>query len=99
MSNDSPFEFLATLEDIIRSRATESSDSSYTASLLQSGTRRIAQKVGEEAVEVALAACAGERDEQIDETADLLYHLLVLLADRNLRLADAVAVLEQRHRR
>lgn len=98
MSNDSPFEFLATLEDIIRRRAEASDDSSYTASLMQSGTRRIAQKVGEEAVEVALAACAGERDEQINETADLLYHLLVLLADRGLHLADAVAVLEQRHR-
>lgn len=98
MSNNDQLAFLATLEDIIRSRATASSDSSYTASLLQSGTRRIAQKVGEEAVEVALAACAGERDEQINETADLLYHLLVLLADRDLRLADAVAVLEQRHR-
>ncbi len=89
--------FLATLEDIIRQRAHAAPDSSYTAELLRDGTRRIAQKVGEEAVELALAAAAGDRDEQLAETADLLYHLLVLLASRDLRLADAVRVLEERH--
>lgn len=90
-------DFLLTLENIIRDRAAAAPDSSYTAELLHGGTRRIAQKVGEEAVEVALAACAGSRDEQLDETADLLYHLLVLLADRDLQLADAIDVLERRH--
>ncbi|MEQ8207744.1 MAG: phosphoribosyl-ATP diphosphatase, partial [Woeseia sp.] len=72
---------------------------SYTAKLMAAGTRRIAQKVGEEGVEVALAATAGERDELLEETADLLYHLLVLLTDSDLRLSDAVAVLESRHNR
>ena len=90
--------FLLTLEDIIAERAGSGAEASYTAELLQEGTRRIAQKVGEEAVELALAAAAGNREEQLDETADLLYHLLVLLRSKDLRLADAVRVLEERHR-
>lgn len=96
MSNNG-IEFLTTLERVIRERASQPADSSYTAALLASGTRRIAQKVGEEAVELALAAAAGDRAEQLDETADLLYHLLVLLASKDLQLADAVAVLATRH--
>lgn len=90
--------FLITLEEIIAERAAALPDTSYTAQLLQAGTRRIAQKVGEEAVELALAAAAGSREEQLDETADLLYHLLVLLRDRDLRLADVVQLLATRHR-
>ena len=93
-----PLDFLATLETVIRERRGASTDTSYTASLFAAGTRRIAQKLGEEAVELALAASAGDRDEQLGEAADLLYHLLVLLADRDLALADAVGVLEARHR-
>lgn len=91
-------EFLATLGDIVRQRAAASADGSYTAELLRGGTRRIAQKVGEEAVEAALAAATGDDRELLDETADLLYHLLVLLESRGLTLADAVRVLEARHR-
>lgn len=94
---DDTGEFLSTLEDIIRQRAGVSADSSYTASLLQGDTRRIAQKVGEEAVELALAAVAGEREEQLDEAADLVYHLLVLLAAKDLRLDDVAGVLAARH--
>ena len=90
-------EFLTTLEDVIRRRANEDADHSYTASLFSAGTRRIAQKVGEEGLEVALAATAGNKDELLEESADLLYHLLVLLADSEVTLADAVAVLEARH--
>jgi len=92
-------EFLSTLEDVIRERAAQPANDSYTAKLMAAGTRRIAQKVGEEGVEVALAATAGERDELLEETADLLYHLLVLLTDSDLRLSDAVAILESRHKR
>lgn len=91
-------EFLSRLEDIIRQRARQPVASSYTAKLLAAGTRRIAQKVGEEGVEVALAATAGNHSELLEETADLLYHLLVLLADSDLCLSDAVAVLEARHK-
>ena len=96
MSN-SDLGFLATLESVIRDRLENPDDSSYTASLAASGTRRIAQKVGEEGVEVALAAVAGSRDDVIDEAADLVYHLLVLLHVREIDLGDVVARLEQRH--
>ena len=72
--------------------------SSYTASLFQSGTKRIAQKVGEEGVETALAAVAGDREELICEGADLLYHLSVLLSDKNLSLNDLITKLKERNR-
>ena len=89
--------FLSVLEDVVRERLDEQSDESYTAKLAAQGDRRVAQKVGEEAVELALAAVAGERDEQLEEAADLMYHLLVLLAVKNVALVDVVAVLESRH--
>ena len=95
--NNNDLEFLATLETVIRDRLENADSSSYTASLAASGTRRIAQKVGEEAVELALAAVGGDRDEVIDEAADLVYHLLVLLQARGLGLAEVAARLEQRH--
>ena len=91
--------FLETLEETVLSRLEESPDGSYTAELVQSGIRRIAQKVGEEGVEVALAAVSGDRDDILSETADLVYHLLVLINSRGLRLADVVARLESRHKR
>ena len=90
-------DFLDQLEAVIRERSGADPDSSYTARLLASGTQRIAQKVGEEGVEVALAAVAGERAELLGEAADLLYHLLVLLQDRKASLAEVVAILESRH--
>jgi len=90
--------FLAELEQIVQQRRSAAPESSYTAALLQSGTRRVAQKVGEEAVELALAATSGDRGEQVGEAADLLFHLLVLLVDRELPLADVVRELETRHR-
>ena len=90
--------FLFELENIVAERANTDSESSYTARLLASGTRRVAQKVGEEGVEVALAALSDDRTGLTGEAADLLYHLLVLLRDRGIRLADVLAVLEERHR-
>ena len=89
--------FLTTLEAVIRQRFADADEGSYTASLAAAGSRRIAQKVGEEAVELALAAVDGGRDETIAEAADLVYHLLVLLADRNITLADIAAELSDRH--
>ncbi|MBS4329861.1 phosphoribosyl-ATP diphosphatase, partial [Campylobacter vulpis] len=71
---------------------------SYTASLFKSGTKRIAQKVGEEGVETALAAVAGDKEELICEGADLLYHLSVLLSDKNLSLNDLIAKLKERNK-
>ena len=95
--SSSNIEFLAVLETVIRERLANPDSSSYTAALAASGTQRIAQKVGEEGVELALAAVGGKRDEVIDEAADLIYHLLVLLQTQELDLADVVARLEERH--
>ena len=91
--------FLETLESVIERRLQESSpDGSYTARLAAQGTLKVAQKVGEEAVELAIAAAAQDRAHVAAEAADLLYHLLLLLNLRDLRLADVVAELESRHR-
>ena len=89
--------FLLELESIIAERAGADPDSSYTARLLAAGTRRVAQKVGEEGVEVALAALGEDKTAIADEAADLLYHLLVLLRDRDMSLGDVLTVLEERH--
>lgn len=89
--------FLAELEQVIDARNGADPGSSYTARLLADGVKRCAQKVGEEGVEVALAATAGDRDELVNESADLLYHLLVVLAAREVGLDDVVEVLQQRH--
>ena len=89
--------FLETLEDVIAHRATGQPEGSYTARLLSQGPRRIAQKVGEEGVEVALAAVAETDDKVISESADLLFHLLVLLKSRGLSLEHVIAELQARH--
>ena len=89
--------FLNTLEGIVRDRLNERPDSSYTARLASEGDKRVAQKVGEEATELALAAVAGDREEQLEEAADLMFHLVLLLTVKGITLGDVVAVLEQRH--
>ena len=89
--------FVEALENVITDRLSSPSDTSYTASLAAAGRRRVAQKVGEEAVELALASVAGDTQEVLDEAADLVYHLLVLLRMQNLSLADVAATLEKRH--
>ncbi len=94
---DTETAFLQELEDIIHSRLNSPDDKSYTASLVASGSCRIAQKVGEEGVELALAAAAGDKKEIIDEASDLVYHVLVLLADQGLRLRDVCNCLKERH--
>lgn len=93
----SNIEFLIDLEAIIRSRLREAPQGSYTAGLAAGGTGRIAQKVGEEAVELAIAAVGGEGEGMRQEAADLLFHLLLLLAVEGLDLADVVRVLRERH--
>jgi len=90
--------FLAKLEDVITQRATEKPETSYTARLLDKGVARVAQKVGEEGVELALAGVGEADDKVIDESADLLFHLLVLLRARGLTLSQVVEKLESRHR-
>jgi len=89
--------FLSDLEEIINDRLTNPSEESYTTQLALAGTKRMAQKVAEEAVEVALAAAAGDRDEVVDEAADLIYHLMVLLADQKLSLGTIARRLKTRH--
>ncbi|PHM69049.1 bifunctional phosphoribosyl-AMP cyclohydrolase/phosphoribosyl-ATP diphosphatase HisIE [Xenorhabdus sp. KJ12.1] len=89
--------FLYQLEQLLASRKNASPDSSYTARLYASGTKRIAQKVGEEGVETALAATVNDREELTNEAADLLYHLLVLLQDQNLDLSCIIRQLQKRH--
>lgn len=89
--------FIGELEQILAERKQASPDSSYTASLYAKGIKRIAQKVGEEGVETALAATVADLDELKNESADLLYHLIVLLQASNLQLADVAGVLKQRH--
>ena len=93
----SELEFLIELETVIRSRLRDVPEGSYTATLAAAGTQRVAQKVGEEAVELAIAAVAGDRDGLRDEAADLLFHLLLLLAVEDSQLADVVRILRERH--
>jgi phosphoribosyl-ATP pyrophosphohydrolase/phosphoribosyl-AMP cyclohydrolase len=89
--------FLSTLENIIAQRIATRPEDSYTAQLLEGGVRRIAQKVGEEGLELALAAVAQSDEEIIGEAADLMYHSLLLLRVKGLSLAQIVAELAARH--
>ncbi|OAT23375.1 bifunctional phosphoribosyl-AMP cyclohydrolase/phosphoribosyl-ATP diphosphatase HisIE [Proteus myxofaciens] len=91
--------FLYELENLLAERKNASPDSSYTASLYASGTKRIAQKVGEEGVETALAATVNDREELKNEASDLIYHLLVLLQDQSLSLSDVIGCLQERHKK
>ncbi|HUN72789.1 MAG TPA: bifunctional phosphoribosyl-AMP cyclohydrolase/phosphoribosyl-ATP diphosphatase HisIE [Steroidobacteraceae bacterium] len=89
--------FLGALEGVIAQRLADRPQGSYTARLYAEGPKRIAQKVGEEGLEVALAAVAETDDALVGESADLLYHLLLLLQSRGLRLEQVIAELESRH--
>ena len=89
--------FLALLENIIANRIADQPEESYTAKLYAKGTGRIAQKVGEEGVETALAAVTRDDEGLVSECADLLFHLLVLLKSRDLDLERVVAELKARH--
>lgn len=86
------------LEKIILDRKANPTESSYTSELFTIGRPKIAQKVGEEATEVIVAALAQSREEQIGELADLFYHTLVLMADMDISLDDLNAELEKRHK-
>lgn len=97
-SEESHMVWLHQLEKLLLARKSANPETSYTASLYQRGTKRMAQKVGEEGVEVALAATAGDRQELICESADLMYHLLVLLNDQDLSLIDVIDQLKERHK-
>jgi phosphoribosyl-ATP pyrophosphohydrolase/phosphoribosyl-AMP cyclohydrolase len=89
--------FLAGLERLIQEREARRPRDSYTTKLFDAGVKRIAQKVGEEGVETALAATSGDKEELANESADLLYHLLVLLRARDVSLTEVVNILKSRH--
>ena len=95
----SDWSFLYQLEQLLASRKSADPDSSYTASLYARGTKRIAQKVGEEGVETALAATVNDRFELTNEASDLIYHLLVLLQDQDLDLSAVINNLRDRHQK
>ena len=90
--------FLAKLEALIEERKTAAPESSYTAKLLQGPLHKAAQKVGEEGVETALAAIAETDDGLVYESADLIYHLMVLLSAKDIKLADVIKELQTRHK-
>jgi phosphoribosyl-ATP pyrophosphohydrolase/phosphoribosyl-AMP cyclohydrolase len=89
--------FLHDLERIVDDRMDSGGDESYTVRLLREGSKKIAQKVGEEGVEVALEAAVGDDERLLEESADLLYHLIVMLRSRGRRLGDVERVLRSRH--
>lgn len=89
--------FISQLNDVIDARYQDRDEKSYTASLFNSGVKRMAQKVGEEGVEVALAAATDDREELVNESSDLLYHLLVLLRGKDVPLKEVIDNLKSRH--
>ena len=95
--NEQDVMFLKTLQDFIDKRHEEMPEGSYTTSLFQSGINKIAQKVGEEAVETVIEACNGTNERLIYEGSDLLYHLIVLLTAKGFRIEDLAKELKERH--
>ena len=95
--NDNPIMFLDELQRFIEKRHEEMPEGSYTTSLFRDGCHRMAQKVGEEALEAVIEAVAGNDERLIYEASDLLYHLLVMLTEKGLRIEEVAAELQKRH--
>lgn len=96
-SKDNALLFLSELQDFIEKRHEEMPEGSYTTSLFKDGLNRMAQKVGEEALELVIEACNGTNERMIYEGSDMLYHLIVLLTSKGLRIEDMAAELRERH--
>ena len=96
-SKDNALLFLSELQDFIEKRHEEMPEGSYTTSLFKDGLNRMAQKVGEEALELVIEACNGTNERMIYEGSDMLYHLIVLLTSKGLRTEDMAAELRERH--
>ena len=90
--------FLNYLSNLIKERKVKMPEGSYTTELFRRGSDRIIQKVGEEAVETVIAAKNKDKEEVINETSDLLFHLMVMLADQGIELSEVISNLEQRHK-
>ncbi len=97
--NTQVFDFILYLQDLIDSRKKELPEGSYTTKLFKTGLNKIAQKVGEEAVELVIEAKDNNDDLFLNEAADLLFHYLVLLSAKNFRIEDVIKVLEKRHKK
>jgi phosphoribosyl-ATP pyrophosphohydrolase/phosphoribosyl-AMP cyclohydrolase len=95
--NDIDISFLSYLQDFIDKRKEEMPEGSYTTSLFNEGTRKITQKVGEEAIETVIGAMANDDENFLYEGADLLYHLIVLLTHKGYRIEDLARELKKRH--
>lgn len=96
--NNADINFLTYLQDFIEKRFKEMPEGSYTTSLFQSGINRMAQKVGEEAVETVIEATNGTDDRLIYEASDMIYHLIVLLTSKGYRIEDLARELVKRHK-
>lgn len=96
---NTPADFLFYLQDFLRARKNDDPNESYTARLIARGINKVAQKVGEEAVEVVIEAKDDNEDLFLNECADLMYHYIVLLIAKGYTLQDVIGVLEQRHRK
>ena len=96
-SLDNPLLFLSDLQDFIEKRHREMPEGSYTTSLFKDGLNRMAQKVGEEALELVIEACNGTDERMIYEGSDMLYHLIVLLTSKGLRIEQMAKELQERH--
>ena len=94
---DNPLLFLTELQDFINRRHEEMPEGSYTTSLFKDGVNRMAQKLGEEALEAVIEATNGTNDKLVYEASDMLYHLIVLLTSKGLRIEDVAAELQKRH--
>ena len=97
VGNDNPLLFLSDLQDFIEKRHEEMPEGSYTTSLFKDGLNRMAQKVGEEALELVIEACNGTDERMIYEGSDMLYHLIVLLTSKGLRIEQMAKELQERH--
>ncbi|MBP3717281.1 MAG: bifunctional phosphoribosyl-AMP cyclohydrolase/phosphoribosyl-ATP diphosphatase HisIE [Paludibacteraceae bacterium] len=95
-TNTADLNFLSSLQDLIEARKAEMPEGSYTTKLFADGVNRMAQMVGEEALSTLISATHGTDEQVISESADLLYHLMVLLSSKNLRIDDVVAELHKR---
>jgi len=97
-NRESDLLFLSRLQALVEKRKSEMPEGSYTTSLFRGGTRKISQKVGEEAVETIIGAMAGDDENFLYEGADLLYHLIVLLSHKGFRMEDLARELKKRHK-
>ena len=98
MEEKNPLLFLSELQDFIEKRYQEMPEGSYTTSLFKDGLNRMAQTVGEEALELVIEACNGTDERLVYEGSDMLYHLIVLLTSKGLRIDDLARELKKRHK-